>query len=1136
MYYNFCSFIYRIKNENFLLYSCVLQSEVDNEKPIHITKPFSNTNEEVTFLTARINQSKFNILNDNIIDGNLTGELFNNSTFQIFDKRTFYQTAKDSLNLNFKYPSPNPESINGKTCIVDVFYSESQTDLVDRIESLNYSEKILFQKNILSIIENNIGLSFSSSYSIRLGCFEIFYPISKLLPTIQFKGDIISIQKTHHDTETYGLHIILRKDMEVIFDKLIHLRTESHIENINGSYNNSEVSIFNKTGELVHKEHLNYIESINLNFQINSGNRIHINDSLTKKLKDENEIAKARTIDQISTRNPIEFRYDKTLYFSNKTRISKILIPNDIHLKGGFFNKHQNFTEKDKAFAWLIDLINSSPQITIIDPYFSSKVVTESLRRIRSDIYVHVITSLEKTNSENKNDTIDDFKKTLSKNINFIKCKIKIQNFTKHSGKKLFHDRFIILQSGIHKTVYMLSNSLSGYCEKFPFTFMQLDIKTAEKVLSYFEKIDENKRIEILWDNTLNQKNLIKSETRNNKDKKILNSEFFLTGISILLGNKNNPSPKNKKQSLYGISNNLLEFIKGSFKVNSELLKINFEKNVLEISKTNLFSEREIAYLLLTLGELVARCHNPISEKSIIDWLLDLKNIYDLQRVFNIICETYDALIPIEKKTPEISLEKISTKIGIFGYAESAFEFGFGYHDRHWGLIFASQYLIQVTTLNLTHQNLTQSHLNNIITGIINTTIPRNYFFDINISNNLLKSESLIIQFIGIVYLNVTEIQIEKTLELLTKNKIAEDIIILGLARRYKGLMHRYYSLIHKGSDTREIELSLELIAKGVSEVWDKIELDEIILKEIYNCFFRKFEFIYKFGYFLKNAKEKHKFYQFILNDLESSYGWNSTQPNESWILENDLDDLSWASLAYLEIYKEKPIKGLHKWSNKFIIPTKNLLGNPLYHGHTQNLAERLAILLYFVSNFSLQFIREGGITSNFKKIINELFSHTKDLFESEKILLIDNKRYLYHGLLSNLVQLILEKGELIDHETIGSNSIFSAYLLCAVKDNSKIIELFPSNIDTWLTNDTDSFPILIKWIYFLCLNSFINGKHDLHTSIIDKYNQFLENNNIIDDNILNFPSNLFDFLKNKINYISITHRNSSIKLSREPS
>ncbi|WP_135619245.1 hypothetical protein, partial [Leptospira kemamanensis] len=112
---------------------------MNKEKPIYITKPFSNTEEELIYTTARISQPKFDSLIENLTSGNLTGDLFYNSSFHIFDKRRFYQIPKDSLILNFKYPSPNPESINGKTCKVDVFYSKSQTELIEHLESLKYS-------------------------------------------------------------------------------------------------------------------------------------------------------------------------------------------------------------------------------------------------------------------------------------------------------------------------------------------------------------------------------------------------------------------------------------------------------------------------------------------------------------------------------------------------------------------------------------------------------------------------------------------------------------------------------------------------------------------------------------------------------------------------------------------------------------------------------------------------------------------------------------------------------------------------------------------------------------------------------------------------------------------------------------
>lgn len=316
--------------------------------------------------------------------------------------------------------------------------------------------------------------------------------------------------------------------------------------------------------------------------------------------------------------------------------------------------------------------------------------MTESLRRVRQDVYIHVITSLETKGIFNEQDTINGFKKTLNDYANEIVCNLKIENLTKIGGNKLFHDRFIIIHEGNNKVVYMLSNSLSGYCEDFPFTYMPLDSDTAEKVLSYFEIIEKDRTREVLWDSTAlpEQPNIL--ELKKDKEEELLNSDYFTKGLSILFGETNKRIIINN-ETIETDTFGLLSFNEFSLSVNVEILKTFLQQN---LSKSSyIFKNDELASILVTLGELFARCHYDILFEEVILWLDNLKEKNDLQEVFNYICQIYDTIIVNPKQSPDVSHPVISSKNGIFQYAESAFDYGFGYSHKYWVFSFLQNFL-----------------------------------------------------------------------------------------------------------------------------------------------------------------------------------------------------------------------------------------------------------------------------------------------------------------------------------------------------------------------------------------------------------------------------------------------------------
>ena len=994
-FFSLFSAFLQLDGETHMLFSCVLESPRTAEKPlledteflIEASAPLAC---KVKFFRAVIPDERLAVIVGEAQKShqiNLKYFCDEDSNLKISDYRKVLQLDSDSSQNQARFLFPAPESINYSTCPVEIFYTESQARLIKLMSDWDYEQTELFQEKILAELQRQTGLSFKTAYRFRLGCFEV-YRSSHLqqFPYIQPTQSGFEIHpSTSGNDATHCIHVVLRDGEDIIFDRLLRLDPSNVVQvNINGPFNNIEITYFDKQGNLLHKEHRSDIdEGITINMQISSGGAKRIEDELTMYLERRNqpESPKAAEVDTGLISNPIVIQSDKSLVKQNKRALSRLFLKADSQLKGNFFKEKD---EKGKAYSWLIDFINGSKSIWIIDPYLSSKTVIQAFRRINHEVEVRAITSIGKGEEQIQK----ELETALAECGKDIACALQVVNLTKNDKGKLFHDRFLLRFDKEKPEAYMLSNSLSTYGENFPFTVMQLDWRTTDKVIAYFNEIlsesgTDNKR---LWDSREFHKQ-IKGQINDNW---LLNSSFFQFGLNFILGGKFDLTDL-AAQVEFGTYDEggfiLRKQESVGFKTNLDIFQDQLRKNVLA-ANIDALSVDELASILLAFGELAARCHADELKQELAAWLMNLAEKDSLTRVLNRIIAFYDKNAPFEAQhSLDIIYPKNDSLTRLFEVAEWIVQAPLEIRGRYYGLQRSAELIVPLFPLQIELGGLNQEEIiiKNILQGIIEALGYSQTHCSGKVIGNLLQSKMPIFKVIACCHLNQIDCSLEKLANQLKLNGISDELTILTLARKYKSFMHRFYCIKDRaGADVESHLKNMSDISRKTCEIWEQSNVSERYLEAIYRSFFGKYKFALGFIEPLGNQREKQKFCQFLISQLEAEYGWLERSEEANGINDHEAEVLVWAAKAYQIAYPEKIFERVGEWDKTFVAFAKGRLEKPLYKGNTSNLCNRMAALYFFISEAVLCFLAHETIPCKLSVLVDGLITDTDSLFAYE--------------------------------------------------------------------------------------------------------------------------------------------------------
>jgi len=1094
----------------------------DNDLCFSETKPIKC---EVSFYRAVITETNLDPIIDEIDKNNqisLQHLCLKTATKGVISHRKVIQLDSGTSQIQARSLVPAPESINYTTSLVEVYYTESQAKLIGLLSEWSYSQNEFFQTRILAELQRQTGLSFETAYRLRLGCFEVYRASQQQqFPFVQKTESGIEIHPTKNKNDsTCSMHIVLREGEETIFDSLIKYDPNNVVYlTVTESFNNIENTYFDADGHLLHKEHHNYLEQIAINMQIRSGGAKRIEDDLTLYLENRKqpESQKAAVVDVGISSHPMVVKYDKSAFKQNKLALEDHFYKRNSSLKGNFFEQTD---DKGKAYSWLIDFINSSKSIWIIDPYLSSATVIQAFRRINHEVQVKAITSLGKGAADASIRL--ELETSLSEYGKDIQCKLEIINLTKNDNGKLFHDRFLIRFDSARPEAFILSNSLSTYGENFPFTVMQLDWETADKVISYFKEVISDNKIDkkALW-NSLNFHEQAKSKINDNW---LLNSSFFQFGLDLILGRKFDLVDLASKIEVgkYDEGDFILRKRDSvGFDVDLGLFQSLLQENVL-LKNVNEFSIDQIASILVVFGELAARCSADELETKLAAWLVNLSEKESLNKALKAIVMFYNKnTLFVAQHSTDISYPKITSLTGLFDLAESMVQAPYEIRGRYYGLAKSAELIVSIIPLQVELSALQQEEniLKNILRGIIEAlgfsqTTPGEA-----IVHNLLQSDLPIFKAISCCHLIQADCTLEKLIALMRQCGISNELIILTLVRKYKSLMHNYYRIKDmNGVDLDGLLQKMDSISKEACKIWEQTEVSDHYLDAIYESFFEKFSFACKFVAPLSNQQQKKKFCQRLIDRLEAKYGWLEKAESKSYVFanENDLEMIIWAAKAYQICYSDQILEKIGKWDKKFGDFAKNILKKPLYKGDATNLCDRLAILYYFVSEVVLEIIAKGHQKQTLEKLINSLIAESTLMFGYENCRFGAINKF-YHQLSFNLAKICVLNGKSLTNAEIGNEYPLSNYLL-AVSGDEVTSEIAQTKIKDFFDFEEKDFAA--SWVTNILLLFLLRAK--VPDEFTSEYFVALNKFGLDQDTIRQIPVKLSEVIQGKLEQYKI--------------
>lgn len=497
------------------LYFLVENQSKNNKKVIFLYGLTLPTNveqySEIKVDSKKIDSNRNIVVFSNICETNLSVEngLLN------FDG--FIKSEKEALNIiNYKEVIQLAREVNRdipnsllttplytKCFYTDEFYHyyDEQNFEISSIEPLI---------KILEVLENISGQKFTSSYSKRLGCYEIGEPqewVEKkttpfLVDTQKQEETLKYIFKIDEDYvfEKVTIHLIIyNNDNEIVKDVIKITSNDREVFLVEMKKEDSaslEYWVFNKDGKLIDRNKYGFIRSISLNtnllgktYDINAKNYSNKSPLKDKKRSVSTYTQGFRNMIEVDKIPDIEERANK-LYEKLKTYKEEDVL----YKNGAWFNvgEHENIIKFLNKST-----MNGAYRITFIDPFISSSASLDYLYHFENQqISMQFIscweTNISPDDSEEQKETkisTNELQEQLMK-IQDFNIPLKTAQWFNFEAKK-FHDRFIYIEnvSSGEKEVYSMSNSLNNMLKKYSLLITPLKGEVLQKALIYLDEL-----------------------------------------------------------------------------------------------------------------------------------------------------------------------------------------------------------------------------------------------------------------------------------------------------------------------------------------------------------------------------------------------------------------------------------------------------------------------------------------------------------------------------------------------------------------------------------------------------------------------------------------------------------------------
>lgn len=466
--------------EELFLYGLSLPTSFPEERNSKPKKIGENINGKHIHRYESINEKGIDDIQieDNMrIKLNEINSMLNNNIEFIHQK----QVTQVSRDYNYDIPESPIHSI----VKMNIFY----TDNFHAYESGKYlkGENISELKDILKILEDDTGQSFSSAYSKRLGCFEYgsVMPWAESITPFDINKNqkYYCFKRSRYDEDMFVHLSVYSNSKEIILDELKLL--PQGVKEVNFDQKLKDTSefeywVFNKEGELLHRNRFHWILGCNVCFNVPTGTIDIVDETSRRDSKTKN----------VTIHNPIS----SMEISSSKDEVDERIRSRESIIYG-LVKKHSMdkgrwFIRTDDSISEIIKYLNdltreSNTELLIVDPFFSKESLGPLLRMENSTIKINIISCWGKS------------KKTDWKN-EVVKTLIKLKDFglpasylTWHDLKeRLFHDRFIKIKNNTEVKIFMLSNSINSLLKSYDFCLVLLEGHIRKNALLYIDTLE----------------------------------------------------------------------------------------------------------------------------------------------------------------------------------------------------------------------------------------------------------------------------------------------------------------------------------------------------------------------------------------------------------------------------------------------------------------------------------------------------------------------------------------------------------------------------------------------------------------------------------------------------------------------
>jgi hypothetical protein len=374
------------------------------------------------------------------------------------------------------------------------------------------SEELTPLHELMSPMEAELGLPFTTSYASRVGSFEIFdlkppfegppeiQIVSQRLPG-QKSGPIEAIRIDRSGSlslQSLSVHTAFRAEGNLLAEflspcgpgtsDLVVLPTGKYFDEV-------DCWVFTACdGQLVYYEHMNYIMSIPIGIAMQSG-RIALSDALTKSLQGVDK-AVAKSAAMVTRRSAERLTVDAgdsdwRRFNKRATELNRAGI--DDGRRDRWFPR--GLISEAKAIQFFDELMDGrqTKAAILVDPFFGCEALSRLVLRLGShDVKLTIVTSWTNRNPDtdkpleqlNITSALEDELERLRR---FMSINLQVVNLIDGS-RQAFHDRYLLIYA--HDTapkVYLLSNSVNRIAARWPFVMSLLDESVRPEVQAYIE-------------------------------------------------------------------------------------------------------------------------------------------------------------------------------------------------------------------------------------------------------------------------------------------------------------------------------------------------------------------------------------------------------------------------------------------------------------------------------------------------------------------------------------------------------------------------------------------------------------------------------------------------------------------------